>query len=156
MTEIVLPLDKLSSKLTQIAQDSYPQSGALKSSIKVTITDTEVKISFNQYGLYQDGGVKGAFGNAGNNSGRGYNKRIFKYKPTKDKFGRPAPVGGMFSSDKKADYAIRVSIRKFGIPAKPWIAKMLNSITEEIVKDIEITLPPIIEKEIVTLLAQLK
>ncbi len=155
MQEIVLPLDKLSSKLTQIAQDSYPKSGALKSSIKVTIQDKDIKISFNEYGLYQDGGVKGAFGNAGNNSGQGYNKSIFKYKPTKDKFGRPAPIG-KFPYTGPLSYGARVNIRKFGIPAKPWIAKMLNSLTEEIVKDIELTLPPIIEKEIATLLAQIK
>lgn len=148
--EITLGLKQISDKLTKIAQQAYPEPGKLKSSIKVTVTEEEVIISFANYGLFQDGGVQGAFGTTIFPSGQGYDKRIFKYKPTKDRFGRPAPVGGNLS------YGARVNIRKFGIPAKPWIAKMLNNLSTEIANQIEITLPKYIETEIAKLLGTIK
>ena len=148
--KVNLKLDQFSQQLTAVAQQAYPESGALKSSIKVEITEDDIVISFNNYGLFQDAGVQGAFGTK-NPSGRGYSKEIFKYKATKDKFGRPAPVGGNLK-----EWGARVNIRKFGIPAKPWIAKMLTSLSDQIGKDIEITLPPQIEAEIVKLLGSIK
>ena len=71
--------------------------------------------------------------------------------PTKDRFGRPTPVGGNLK-----EWGARVNIRKFGIPAKPWIAKMLTSLSDQIAKDIEITLPPQIEAEVAKLLGSIK
>lgn len=148
--KIDLKLDKLSSELTQTAQKAYPESGNLKSSIKVDITEDTITISFANYGLFQDAGVQGAFGTK-HPSGQGYDKRVFRYKATKDKFGRPTPVGGNLK-----DWGARVNIRKFGIPAKPWIAKMLTSLSDQIAKDIEITLPPQIEAEVAKLLGTIK
>jgi hypothetical protein len=148
--KIDLKLDQLSSQLTQTAQQAYPESGALKSSIKVEVTGDDIVISFKNYGLFQDAGVQGAFGTK-HPSGQGYNKTIFRYKPTKDRFGRPTPVGGNLK-----EWGARVNIRKFGIPAKPWIAKMLTSLSDQIAKDIEITLPPQIEAEVAKLLGSIK
>jgi hypothetical protein len=147
--EINLNLEKFSDKLTQIAQASYPESGNLKSSIRVSVTEDQIVISFANYGLFQDGGVQGAFGTR-NPSGRGYDKRIFQYKKETDRFGRPKPVGG------NLPYGARVNIRKFGIPAKPWIAKMLNNLSDEIAKEIEIELPAFIEAEIARLIGTIK
>lgn len=147
--EIDLKLEQLSDKLTQIAQGAYPESGRLKSSIRVTVTDEDVVISFANYGLFQDAGVQGAFGSR-NPSGQGYNKTVFRYKATKDKFGRPTPVGG------DLPWGARVNIRKFGIPAKPWIKRMITSLSDEIAKKIELTLPPQIEAEIAKLLGTIK
>jgi hypothetical protein len=147
--KIGLNLEKLSQQLTNVAQQAYPESGALKSSIKVEVTKDNVVISFLNYGLFQDAGVQGAFGTK-NPSGRGYSKEIFKYKAKKDKFGRPAPVGG------NLNWGARVNIRKFGIPAKPWIAKMITNISEEVAKDSEINLNPQIEFAIVKLLESIK
>lgn len=147
--EIDLKLEQLSDKLTQIAQGVYPESGRLKSSIRVTITEEDIVISFANYGLFQDAGVQGAFGSR-NPSGQGYNKSVFKYKATKDRFGRPTPVGG------NLPWGARVNIRKFGIPAKPWIKRMILDLSEEIAKQIEITLPPQIEAEIAKLLGTIK
>ena len=147
--EINLNLEKYSANLTKIAQASYPESGNLKSSIRVSIQDNEILISFANYGLFQDGGVQGAFGSR-NASGRGYDKRVFQYKKERDRFGRPTPVGG------NLPYGARVNIRKFGIPAKPWIAKMLNALSDEIAKEIEIELPAFIEAEIARLLGTIK
>ena len=147
--KVNLKLDQFSQQLTAVAQQAYPESGALKSSIKVEITEDDIVISFNNYGLFQDAGVQGAFGTK-QPSGRGYSKEIFKYKAKKDKFGRPAPVGG------NLNWGARVNIRKFGIPAKPWIARMITNISDQIGKDIEITLPPQIEAEIVKLLGSIK
>jgi hypothetical protein len=148
--KIDLKLDQLSSQLTQTAQQAYPESGTLKSSIKVEVTENDIVISFKNYGLFQDAGVQGAFGTK-HPSGRGYSKEIFKYKAKKDKFGRPTPVGGNLK-----DWGARVNIRKFGIPAKPWIARMITSLSDQIAKDIEITLTPQIEGEIVKLLGSIK
>ena len=147
--KIDLKLDQLSSQLTQTAQQAYPESGTLKSSIKVEVTENDIVISFKNYGLFQDAGVQGAFGTK-NPSGRGYDKTIFRYKAKKDKFGRPAPVGG------DLPWGARVNIRKFGIPAKPWIARMITSLSDQIAKDIEITLPPQIEAEVAKLLGSIK
>jgi hypothetical protein len=147
--EVNFNLDKLSQQLTTVAQQAYPESGSLKSSIKVTTTEDTITITFKNYGLFQDAGVQGAFGTK-NPSGRGYSKEIFKYKAKKDKFGRPAPVGG------NLNWGARVNIRKFGIPAKPWIARMITNISDQIAKDIEITLPPQIEAEIVKLIGSIK
>ena len=47
--EIDLKLEQLSDKLTQIAQGAYPESGRLKSSIRVTVTDEDVVISFANF-----------------------------------------------------------------------------------------------------------
>ena len=60
------------------------------------------------------------------------------------------PVGG------NLPYGARVNIRKFGIPAKPWIAKMLRSLEQEIAKEIEIELPDFIEAEIARLIGTIK
>ena len=148
--KIDLKLDQLSQQLTNVAQDAYPEAGPLKSSIKVEVTDNDIVISFKNYGLFQDAGVQGAFGTK-HPSGRGYSKEIFRYKATKDKFGRPTPVGGNLK-----DWGARVNIRKFGIPAKPWIARMITNISDQIAKDIEITLPAQIEAEIVKLIGSIK
>ena len=145
--EINLNLEKYSDKLTQIAQASYPESGNLKSSIRVSITEDEVVISFANYGLFQDGGVKGVFGGM---SGQGFNKVTYQYKNARGKFGRLKPVGG------NLPYAARVNIRKFGIPAKPWISKMLRNLSEEIAKEIEFELPDFIEAEIARLIGTIK
>ena len=147
--DINLDLEKYSDKLTQIAQASYPESGNLKNSIRVSVQDNQVVISFLNYGLFQDGGVQGAFGSR-NVSGKGYDKRVFKYKQERDTFGRPKPVGG------NLPYGARVNIRKFGIPAKPWIAKMLTNLSEEIAKEIEFELPDFIEGEIARLIGTIK
>ena len=147
--EINLKLDQFSQQLTDVAQKAYPESGPLKGSIKVEVTEDNIVISFLNYGLFQDAGVQGAFGTK-HPSGRGYSKEIFRYKAKKDKFGRPAPVGGNLT------WGARVNIRKFGIPAKPWIARMITNISDQIAKDIEITLPPQIEAEIVKLLGSIK
>ena len=144
--EINLGLEKYSDKLTQIAQASYPESGNLKSSIRVSITDNEVVISFANYGLFQDGGVKGVLSGM---SGQGFNGVSYQYKDKKGKFGFK-PVGG------NLPYGARVNIRKFGIPAKPWIAKMLRSLEQEIAKEIEIELPDFIEAEIARLIGTIK
>lgn len=147
--QIDLNLEQISQKLTAVAQQAYPESGSLKSSIKVTATEDTITITFKNYGLFQDAGVQGAFGTK-YPSGQGYNKEVFKYKAKKDRFGRPTPVGG------DLPWGARVNIRKFGIPAKPWIAKMINNISEEVVKEIEITLPPQLEAEIAKLLGTIK
>ncbi len=144
--EINVPLEKYSNKLTQIAQASYPESGNLKSSIRVSIEGNEITISFANYGLFQDGGVKGVLSGM---SGQGFNKVVYDYEDKRGKFGFK-PVGG------NLPYAARVNIRKFGIPAKPWIAKMLNNLSEEIAKEIEIELPPFIEAEIARLIGTIK
>lgn len=148
--QLKVKLDQLSSTLTKVAQDAYPKAGRLKSSIKVEIKDDDITISFENYGLAQDSGVQGAFGESRHPSGQGYNKWVAKYKPVKDKFGRPAPVGGPLS------WGARVNIRKFGIPARPWIAKMISNIEAQIAKDIEVTLPPQIEQTIAKLLGTIK
>lgn len=151
--KVEFDIKKFEGRLTSVAQAAYPEAGALKSSIKVEVTGAEggdlILISFNNYGLFQDAGVQGAFGTK-HPSGKGYDKKVFKYKATKDKFGRPAPVGGHLP------YGAKVNIRKFGIPAKPWIAKMIQNISEEVAKDIELTLPPAIEEQIAQLLGQIK
>ena len=151
--KVEFDIKKFEGRLTSVAQAAYPESGDLKSSIKVEVTGEEggdlIQITFNNYGLFQDAGVQGAFGTK-HPSGKGYNGRVFKYKPVLDKFKRPAPVGG------KLPYGAKVNIRKFGIPAKPWIARMIQNISEEVAKDIEMTLPPAIEKEIAQLLGQIK
>ncbi len=152
--KVNLKLDQFSQQLTAVAQQAYPESGTLKSSIKVEVTEDDIVISFKNYGLYQDAGVQGAFGTK-HPSGQGYNKKVFGYKETTDKFGRPAPIG-KFPYTGPLSYGARVNIRKFGIPAKPWIAKMLTSLSDQIGKDIEITLPPQIEAEIVKLLGSIK
>jgi hypothetical protein len=144
--EINVPLKKYSNKLTQIAQASYPESGNLKSSIRVSITDDEVVISFANYGLFQDGGVKGVLSGM---SGQGFNKVSYEYKDKRGKFGFK-PVGG------NLPYGARVNIRKFGIPAKPWIANMLTNLSEEIAKEIEFELPDFIEAEIARLIGTIK
>ena len=150
--EINLGLEKYSSKLTQIAQASYPESGNLKSSIRVSITEDEVVISFANYGLYQDGGVKGVLSGL---SGQGFNKVTYNYKNKRDKFGRLKPVG-KFPYTGPLSYGARVNIRKFGIPAKPWISKMLNNLSQEIAKEIEFELPDFIEGEIARLIGTIK
>lgn len=165
--KIQFDLEKFQGKLTQIAKSAYPESGALKSSIKVEITGGDtgdlIEISFNNYGLFQDAGVKGVF-NSENSSGRGYDGRVFQYKNTtkvfkskakkqnKEKKNEPrlVPVGGDLA------FGARLNIRKFGIPAKPWIAKMLQNLSDEVAKEIEMELPPAIEKEIAKLLGQIK
>lgn len=147
--KVDLKLDQLSSSLTKTAQDAYPKTGTLKSSIKVTVTEDDVVIAFANYGLFQDAGVQGAFGTK-HPSGGGFTKGVFKYKAKTDKFGRPAPVGG------DLPWGARVNIRKFGIPAKPWIAKMLTNISDAISKNVEITLPPQIEAEVAKLLGSIK
>jgi hypothetical protein len=160
--EVNLKLDQFSQQLTNVAQQAYPESGKLKSSIKVEVTEDDIIISFLNYGLFQDAGVQGAFGTK-HPSGQGFNKEVFKYKPitkvfktkgkNKDKKqgkARPVPVGGDLS------FGARVNIRKFGIPAKPWIARMITNISDQAGKDIEITLPPQIEAEIVKLLGSIK
>ena len=151
--KIDLKLDQLSSQLTQTAQQSYQgpmKSGALRSSIKVDITEETVSITFKNYGLFQDAGVKGVFSSR-NSSGQGYDKKIYQYKEVFSiKRKTLVPVGG------NLPWGARVNIRKFGIPAKPWIAKMLTSLSDQIAKDIEITLPPQIEAEVAKLLGSIK
>jgi hypothetical protein len=154
--EIKLDLQKYAQKLTKVAQEapkpfSGRATGALRNSIKVEITGSAegdlISIRFNNYGLFVDSGVRGTIGG---NTGQGYNKTSYGYKDKRDRFGRPAPVGGSLP------WGARVNIRKFGIPAKPWIQNMLNAITEEIARDIELELPPIIENQIAQLLSTIK
>jgi len=155
--EIKLDLEKYAGKLTQIAQEapkpfSGRSTGALKSSIKVEITGGEegdlISITFNNYGLFVDAGVKGT---KSGSSGKGFNGKNYQYKEV---FGIKSrsllPVGGPLP------WGARVNIRKFGIEAKPWIQNMINAITEEMGKDIASDLPPIIEKQIAELLSTIK
>jgi hypothetical protein len=148
--KIDLKLDQLSQQLTNVAQDAYPKTGALKSSIKVEIIDDSIVISFNNYGLFQDAGVKGVLPSR-NSSGQGFDKKVFQYKEVFSiKRKTLVPVGG------NLPWGARVNIRKFGIPAKPWIARMITSLSDQIAKDIEITLPPQIEAEVAKLLGSIK
>jgi hypothetical protein len=148
--EVNLKLDQFSQQLTNVAQDAYPKTGALKSSIKVEVTEDNIVISFNNYGLFQDAGVKGVFASR-NSSGQGFDKKVFQYKEVFSiKRKTLVPVGG------NLPWGARVNIRKFGIPAKPWIARMITNISDQIAKDVEITLPPQIEAEIVKLLGSIK
>jgi hypothetical protein len=163
-------LTKYQAKLTQIAQQADKPfkrpTGALQNSIRVEITGTEqgelISIKFNEYGLYVDAGVEGAFGTK-HQSGKGYNKKVFKYEPITKVFkrkggqepkegakARPVPVGGSLY------FGARVNIRKFGIPARPWIQNMLTALQQELEREITNDLPPIIENKITELLAQLK
>jgi hypothetical protein len=154
--DLEFDITRFQDKLTAAARASVTRFGsgsALKNSVQVITRETpdgaKIFISFNNYGLYIDAGVVGA--NGGNASGRGYFGTTYRYKRV---FGVKSkslvPVGG------DLPFGARVKIRKFGIAAKPWIQKMVDSVSEELVKDIELTLPPIIEERIVSLLAQLK
>lgn len=154
--EIQFDISRFEDKLTAAAKASvtrFGSSSALKNSVKVDVKDTDdgakLFITFNNYGLFIDAGVVGA--NGGNASGRGYFGTTYRYKRVFGVKSRSlVPVGG------DLPFGARVKIRKFGIAAKPWIQKMVDAVSEELVKDIELNLPPIIEERIVSLLAQLK
>jgi hypothetical protein len=118
--KVNLKLDQFSQQLTAVAQQAYPESGALKSSIKVEVTEDDIVISFKTTVCFRTPEFKEHL-ELRIHLAEGTAKRSLDTKQRRDKFGRPAPVGG------NLNWGARVNIRKFGIPAKPWIARMITS-----------------------------
>ncbi len=97
------------------------RSGKLRNTLRVIDDPDGYILEFEPYGLYVDSGVKGTLGGI---TGRGYEGKLFQFS------GRYKMIGGNLGGRGPAGYAIRTSIYKYGLAAKPWIQKALDLITE--------------------------
>ncbi len=125
--EITLDLRKIEERLTGIAQSSKKTwvpgpNNALNSSIRVSLSpDSEtqfVTVSFKNYGLYLDAGVKGRFGGVTQAGYFGTKKEPYSFKRVPKKELKKAPYVGY----------------GYGIAPRPWIKTMMEALTKEIVE----------------------
>jgi len=139
-------LSKIEAKLTQVAKDAKKpwvsrSSDGLKSSIRVKVnessTEETINISFNNYGLFLDAGVKGRLGGISQAGFFGVKQQAYSFKraPKKEPKVKPYPTYGL------------------GIAPRPWVQAMVDAITEEVVNYEEQELPKQIKDKI---LADLK
>jgi hypothetical protein len=147
MQPIDTNLQSLESKLTSVARDAKKpwvsrSADGLKSSIRVRInessTEDTITISFSNYGLFLDAGVKGRLGKGVSQAG------FFGVKEKPYQF-RKAPKREL----KKEPYPGYL----MGIAPRPWVKSMVDAITKEVIKYEEENLPKEIKDKI---LADLK
>lgn len=117
--EYIQALNVFGTKLVQYLKERAPRkTGALRDSITYGVDEDGLVISYLEYGVYQDLGVRGVV-----SSNKAPNSP-FSFKEKRTKYGTLAPVGGNLSSyvigDDDYEYGIRVNIRKFGLRATGW------------------------------------
>lgn len=146
MQPLETDLSKIEAKLTQVAKDAKKpwisrSSDGLKSSIRVRINDAStedtITVSFNNYGLFLDAGVKGRLGGTTQAGFFGVKEQPYEFKiaPKREPKVKPYPTYGL------------------GIAPRPWVKSMVDAITKEVVKYEEQELPKQIKDKI---LADLK
>lgn len=116
-------------------------TGALRNSIRAEVRSSgEIAVIYNQYGAYQDLGVRGVV-----SSNKAPNSP-FQFKDKRTQFGALSPVGG------NLPYGARVNIRKFGLTPKNWITDSNGNpiIPNNILQTAEIDLANYIEKIVST------
>ena len=104
------------------------QTGQLRNTLRVDTTPDGFVLEFEPYGLYLDAGVVGTQRGI---SGQGYNRQTFRFS------GQYKMIGGNLGGQGPGGYAIRTSIYKNGLAAKPWIERALFLITEEAAEQFE-------------------
>jgi len=147
MQPLETDLSKIEAKLTQVAKDAKKpwisrSSDGLKSSIRVRINDAStedtITVSFNNYGLFLDAGVKGRLGGTTQAGFFGVKEQPYEFKRTPK-----TPLG---EREPYRNYGL-------GIAPRPWVKSMVDAITKEVVKYEEQELPKQIKDKI---LADLK
>jgi hypothetical protein len=107
--EYIQALNVFGTKLVQYLKQRAPvDTGALRDSITYGVDSDGLVISYLQYGVYQDLGVRGVV-----SSNKAPNSP-FSFKEKRTRFGALSPVGG------DLPYGARVNIRKFGLTATGW------------------------------------
>lgn len=140
MNEITLDLDQYTNLLRVLAQEALTrsgikrQTGSLYNSVQVTVTEEGYKLTFNDYGLFLDEGVRGTISGV---SGQGFIGQDFSFT------GRFKMIGG------NLPYGVRTNIYKFGITPRPWIEDAIKLIEDAVVVGIEEQLAPEIEEAVV-------
>jgi hypothetical protein len=138
MPTVLLDKEQYNDILTQAALKAYDQSGIknksgkLRRSIQVTTTQDGFQLTFENYGLYQDSGVKGTVSGT---TGLGWNNARFSFNPDKEAIGGILPI------------AARIKIHEEGIIPKPWIDKAIEYITETAAVELGIDIAKNIEKK---------
>lgn len=141
-------LTQIESKLTSVAKDAKKpwisrSADGLKNSIVVRInessTEETITISFRNYGLFLDAGVKGRFGGISQAGFFGTKEQAYQFRRTPKKQLKKEPYPGY----------------GFGIAPRPWVKSMVDAITKEVVKYEEENLPKEIKEKILADLQKL-
>ena len=114
------------------------KTGNLLNSLEVTVGGTdeepEYVVSFEDYGLFLDEGVKGTISGI---SGQGYLGLQIQYSGSYKMIGGNLPI------------AVRVSIHKYGLKPRPWVQNAMDAIADVASQRIETDLAVDIEQTIV-------
>lgn len=132
--EIELNLERIQERLTQVAKNTKKpwtsrSADGLLNSIKVSVLQKEegetILISFKNYGLFLDAGVKGRFGGISQAGFFGTKEPAYSFKrqPKRELKRPPYPGYG------------------YGITPRPWVKTMVDALTQEIVAFEEAELP---------------
>ena len=143
-----LKLEKIADQLTTIAQTTpkpwMNQKGVLNSSIEVSVEQDKdgeqiIVLSFRNYGLFLDAGVKGRFGGISQAGFFGVKEPAYSFKRIPKREPKKAPY---------LNYG-------FGIAPRPWIQKVVDAMTEEILDFEKVNLPQEIKQKLVDQLKNL-
>ena len=137
-----LKLEKIADQLTGIAQTTpipwMNQKGVLNSSIEVSVEEDKdgeqiIVLSFRNYGLFLDAGVKGRLGGISQAGFFGTKVKAYEFMrvPKREPKRKPYPTYG------------------FGIAPKPWIQNVVDALTEEILDFEKVNLPQEIKQKLV-------
>jgi len=138
-----LKLEKIADQLTGIAKSTPKpwdnQKGVLNSSIEVSVEQDKdgeqtIVLSFRNYGLFLDAGVKGRTGLGVTQAGFfGIKEEPYSFKrvPKREPLRKPYPTYG------------------FGIAPRPWIQNVVDALTEEILDFEKVNLPQEIKQKLV-------
>lgn len=137
-----LKLEKIANQLTETAQTTPKpwnnQKGVLNSSIEVSVEQDKdgeqtIVLSFRNYGLFLDAGVKGRLGGLSQAGFFGTKEQAYSFKrvPKREPLRKPYPTYG------------------FGIAPRPWIQNVVDALTEEILDFEKVNLPQEIKQKLV-------
>jgi hypothetical protein len=137
-----LRLEKIADQLTGTAQATPKpwnrQTGVLNSSIEVSVEQDKdgeqtIVLSFKNYGLFLDAGVKGRLGGLSQAGFFGTKVDAYSFKRIPKREPKKPPY---------LDYG-------FGIAPKPWIQNVIDALTEEILDFEKVNLPQEIKQKLV-------
>lgn len=138
--EITLNKEEYTNLLRVVAQEALiaspikRQTGALLNSVQVTVNEDGYVLSFNDYGLFLDEGVRGTLRGV---SGQGFIGQTFAFSGKFKMIGGNLPIGA------------RVNIYKFGITPRPWVEEAINNIEKAAAAAIELEITEEIEETLV-------